>query len=151
MYRKMGSSESSGDTSPYSDLKGAPNRRNAVGELSSAISHFTCSETSSRLRSANRNWSAWCPGGLPELVPYSVLAFPSAFALGGLLTFPPGGGAGLLSRSRCRWAPSCATLGCSMPLLSKRVLVPCSQVQSLQSRGFERRSWTRGIRLLLGR
>jgi hypothetical protein len=52
MYRRMGSSESSGDTSPNSDLKGAPNRRSAVVELSSLISHFTCSEMSSRFRSA---------------------------------------------------------------------------------------------------
>lgn len=52
MYRRMGSSESSGDTSPYSDLNGAPNRRRAVGELSSEISHLTCSDISSRFRSA---------------------------------------------------------------------------------------------------
>ena len=51
IYRRIGSSESSGEISPRSDLKGAPKRRSAVGELSSEISHFTCSETSSRLRS----------------------------------------------------------------------------------------------------
>ena len=52
MYRSIGSSESRGDTSPKSDLNGAPNRRRAVGEFSSEISHLTCSETSSRFRSA---------------------------------------------------------------------------------------------------
>jgi hypothetical protein len=51
MYRSIGSSESTGDTSPNSDLNGAPNRCRAVGELSSDISHLTCSDTSSRLRS----------------------------------------------------------------------------------------------------
>ncbi len=53
----MGSSESNGETSPNSDLKGAPNRRSAVGELSSDISHLTCSATSSRLRSKGRSVS----------------------------------------------------------------------------------------------
>ncbi len=54
MYLRMGNSESSGDTSPKSDLKGAPNRRSAVGELSSEISHLTCSEMSSRFKSRGR-------------------------------------------------------------------------------------------------
>ena len=56
----MGSSESSGETSPCSDLKGAPKRRRAVGVLSSLISHLTCSETSSRLRSAASNRCQHC-------------------------------------------------------------------------------------------
>ena len=54
MYLRMGNSESSGETSPKSDLKGAPNRRSAVGELSSEISHLTCSEMSSRFKSRDR-------------------------------------------------------------------------------------------------
>lgn len=54
MYRRTGSSESRGDTSPNSDLNGAPNLRRAVGELSSAISSLTCSARSSRLRSSGR-------------------------------------------------------------------------------------------------
>lgn len=47
----MGRSESTGATSPNSDLNGAPNRRRAVGELSSAISLRTWRAISSRLRS----------------------------------------------------------------------------------------------------
>ena len=47
----MGNSESTGATSPISDLKGAPNRRRAVGDASSVISYWTCLLISSRLRS----------------------------------------------------------------------------------------------------
>jgi hypothetical protein len=50
----MGSSESRGETSPTSDLKGAPKRFRAVGELSSDTSYLTCSAMSSRLRSGRR-------------------------------------------------------------------------------------------------
>jgi len=50
-YRRIGSSESKGETSPKSDLKGAPNLCNAVGELSSVISNLTCWDMSSRFRS----------------------------------------------------------------------------------------------------
>lgn len=42
MKRRRGSSESSGATSPASDLKGAPNRCKAVGLESSDISHSVC-------------------------------------------------------------------------------------------------------------
>jgi hypothetical protein len=52
MYRNIGKSESKGETSPWSDLKGAPNRSSAVGEFNSVISNLTCWEISSRLRSA---------------------------------------------------------------------------------------------------
>lgn len=52
MYLRIGRSESSGLTSPNSDLKGAPNLCSAVGELSSVISNLTCWDRSSRLRSA---------------------------------------------------------------------------------------------------
>lgn len=48
----MGRSESTGATSPNSDLNGAPKRRRAVGEFSSAISLRTWWAISSRLRSA---------------------------------------------------------------------------------------------------
>ena len=56
MYRRIGRSESKGLTSPRSDLKGAPNLCNAVGEFSSVISNLTCWEISSRLRSAARQF-----------------------------------------------------------------------------------------------
>ena len=42
IYRRIGRSESRGDISPNSDLKGAPNLCSAVGEFSSVISNFTC-------------------------------------------------------------------------------------------------------------
>lgn len=51
MYLRIGSSESTGATSPNSDLKGAPKRLRAVGELSSAISLLTCSAINSRFKS----------------------------------------------------------------------------------------------------
>jgi len=51
MYLRIGSSESRGETSPKSDLKGAPKRCNAVGEFSSVISYLTCWDMSSRFRS----------------------------------------------------------------------------------------------------
>lgn len=54
MNRRIGNSESYGVTSPRSDLKGAPNRRRAVGELSSLISQRTCSEMSSLFRSVRQ-------------------------------------------------------------------------------------------------
>lgn len=54
MNRSIGNSESYGVTSPRSDLKGAPNRRRAVGELSSLISQRTCSEMSSLFRSVRQ-------------------------------------------------------------------------------------------------
>lgn len=49
----MGRSESTGAISPNSDLNGAPNRRKAVGEFSSAISLLTCRLISSRFRSVD--------------------------------------------------------------------------------------------------
>ena len=52
MYLKIGRSESRGETSPKSDLKGAPNRCRAVGEFNSVISNLVCWAISSRFRSA---------------------------------------------------------------------------------------------------
>lgn len=72
MYRKIGSSESRGETSPNGDLKGAPNRRSAVGELSSLISHLVCWEMSSRFKSKT-NISAVVSGTLGYIT-CSVLA-----------------------------------------------------------------------------
>lgn len=59
MYLRIGSSESSGATSPRSDLNGAPKRCRAVGEANSEISHLTCWEMSSLLRSTvfSQKWS----------------------------------------------------------------------------------------------
>lgn len=51
MYLRIGRSESKGDTSPRSDLNGAPNLCNAVGEFNSVISNLTCWEINSRFRS----------------------------------------------------------------------------------------------------
>jgi hypothetical protein len=51
IYRRRGSSESSGATSPASDRNGAPKRCRAVGVFSSEISYLVCCEMSSRFRS----------------------------------------------------------------------------------------------------
>lgn len=53
MNRSIGNSESTGATSPKSDLKGAPKRRRAVGWASSAISRRIWVLSNSRLRSAD--------------------------------------------------------------------------------------------------
>lgn len=58
IYLSNGSSESSGSTSPASDLKGAPNLCNAVGEASSEISHSVCCVISSRFRSVDQSAGA---------------------------------------------------------------------------------------------
>lgn len=76
MYLRIGSSESKGDTSPRSDLNGAPNLCNAVGEFNSVISNFTCCEINSRFRSVE-NESLPMPekrAGLSNT--YNALAFP---------------------------------------------------------------------------
>lgn len=55
MYLRIGSSLSTGATSPRGDWKGAPKRCSAVGELSSVISNLTWLPISSRLRSTDRS------------------------------------------------------------------------------------------------
>ena len=55
MYRRSGSSESSGGTSPASERNGAPNLCNAVDELSSLISYIVCCAISSLFRSEMRS------------------------------------------------------------------------------------------------
>ena len=79
MYRRRGSSESSGATSPASDLKGAPKRLRAVGVFSSDISYFVCCDMSSRLRSVHKLALSYCPPGC--LAAYNVLVCLSIWSL----------------------------------------------------------------------
>jgi hypothetical protein len=65
MYLRIGRSESNGETSPKSDLNGAPNLCNAVGELSSVISNLTCWEMSSRFKSVRHIRSQICDPKVP--------------------------------------------------------------------------------------
>lgn len=53
MYLNSGKSESTGATSPYSDLNGAPNLCKAVVEASSDISYTACCEMSSLFKSSS--------------------------------------------------------------------------------------------------
>jgi len=80
MNRSIGKSESIGDTSPRSDLNGAPKRRRAVGELNSEISYLTSCDMRSRLRSTLLFVRICLTKILHELkVSYSVLACQSIY------------------------------------------------------------------------
>lgn len=78
MYLSKGSSESSGSTSPASDLKGAPNLCNAVGDASSQISHSVCCAINSRFKSVHQSagalqWTHLCADFSRSLATYSAL------------------------------------------------------------------------------
>lgn len=72
MKRNIGNSESTGATSPNSDLKGAPKRWRAVGWASSTISRRTWALRSSRLRS---DIVSIRPSSTGIWLPYNALVF----------------------------------------------------------------------------